>query len=189
MPCRSLHALKQCVRAFSERTRTGKPVRIPFRDALLTRLLADSFQGAGSLGSGSLGSGSLGCGSFGSGSFGAGSFGSGSFGLGPQGGGSLRSGSFESGSLGSGPHSSGLEGSGPSGSGLQGSGPQGAGPLGSVGEAPPSGWSGPLPCRLAVLGCVSPASAATEHSVSTLRTVMELACGEVFNYIYVRVYN
>jgi kinesin family protein 2/24 len=82
----SLHALKQCVRAFSERTRTGRPVRMPFRDSMLTRLLADSFQGSAS----------------------------------PSGGGQ--------------------------------------------GE-----------CRLAVLGCVSPTSAATEHSISTLRTVMELA--------------
>ena len=82
----SLHALKQCVRAFSERTRTGRPVRMPFRDSLLTRLLADSFQGSAS--------------------------------------------------------------------------------------GPDAGLSA---CRLAVLGCVSPASTATEHSISTLRTVMELA--------------
>jgi hypothetical protein len=80
----SLHALKQCVRAFSERTRTGRPVRMPFRDSMLTRLLADSFQGSAS-------------------------------------------------------------------------------------------DAGQGTCRLAVLGCVSPASAATEHSISTLRTVMELA--------------
>mmetsp|Transcript_5260 Transcript_5260/g.16868 ORF Transcript_5260/g.16868 Transcript_5260/m.16868 type:complete len:181 (+) Transcript_5260:850-1392(+) len=74
----SLHALKNCVRAFAERARSGRAARMPFRDALLTRLLADSF-----------------------------------------------------------------------------------------GDS----------CQLAVLGCVSPASAATEHSLSTLRTVMELAGG------------
>jgi len=37
--------------------------------------------------------------------------------------------------------------------------------------------------RVKPLGCVSPASAATEHSVSTLRTVMELACGELYKKI------
>lgn len=72
----SLHALKQCVRAYGERARTGR-THIPFRDSLLTRLLASSFDGS--------------C------------------------------------------------------------------------------------CRLAVFGCVSPGAADTEHTMSTLRTVMELS--------------
>ncbi len=43
----SLHALKQCVRLFGERERTGKrSLHVPFRDSTLTRLLADSFDGA-----------------------------------------------------------------------------------------------------------------------------------------------
>lgn len=33
----SLHALKNCVRAFAERARSGRAARMPFRDALLTR--------------------------------------------------------------------------------------------------------------------------------------------------------
>ena len=73
----SLHALKQCVRAHARRIRGEKNVRMPFRDSLLTRMLAPSFDESR--------------------------------------------------------------------------------------------------CRLAVLGCVSPNTASTEHSISTLRTVMELA--------------
>ncbi|KAL1527163.1 hypothetical protein AB1Y20_015843 [Prymnesium parvum] len=41
----SLHALKQCVRMFAERQRSGGKGHIPFRDSLLTRLLSRSFEG------------------------------------------------------------------------------------------------------------------------------------------------
>ncbi|EOD12586.1 hypothetical protein EMIHUDRAFT_452132 [Emiliania huxleyi CCMP1516] len=85
----SLHALKNCVRAFAERARSGRAARMPFRDALLTRRAVS------------------------------------------------RSGEV-------------------------------------VAER---WWLRGDSCQLAVLGCVSPASAATEHSLSTLRTVMELAGG------------
>ena len=72
----SLHALKQCVRMYAERAKTGRG-HMPFRDSLLTRLLAESFNQS--------------------------------------------------------------------------------------------------TCRLSVLGCVSPASLDTEHTTSTMRTVMELS--------------
>ena len=42
----SLHALKQCVRAQAEKARTGKG-HVPYRDAVLTRLLRDSFEADG----------------------------------------------------------------------------------------------------------------------------------------------
>lgn len=87
----SLHALKNCVRAHAERHRraaSGRAgatsSRVPYRDALLTRLLRDAFEG-------------------------------------------------------------------------------------------PDTGGGPSACVLAVVGCVSPGAADTEHSTSTLRTVMELA--------------
>ena len=40
----SLHALKQCVRSHWEKVTTGRG-HIPFRDSLLTRILADHFDG------------------------------------------------------------------------------------------------------------------------------------------------
>jgi len=73
----SLHALKQCVRAYAERARTRRRTRMPYRDSTLTRLLVDTFDDSS--------------------------------------------------------------------------------------------------CRLVVLGCVAPASVDTEHTISTLRTVMELS--------------
>lgn len=42
----SLHALKQCVRAQAEKARSGKG-HVPYRDAVLTRLLRDSFEADG----------------------------------------------------------------------------------------------------------------------------------------------
>ena len=43
----SLHALKQCVRAQAEKARAGGKGHVPYRDAVLTRLLRDSFEADG----------------------------------------------------------------------------------------------------------------------------------------------
>ena len=85
----SLHALKNCVRALSQRQKRDERIRVPYREALLTRLLRECFEDAG-------GSGSA--------------------------------------------------------------------------------------IKLAIVGCVSPGAADTEHSNSTLRTVMELA-GEQYECV------
>lgn len=103
----SLHALKQCVRAHAQRSALASTkaaaVRVPYREALLTRLLRECFEGDG---------------------------GPPPFGPQPKGGG------------------------------------------GGGGGAPAGGAAAR---RLVVVGCVSPGATDTEHSTSTLRTVMELA--------------
>ena len=42
----SLHALKQCIRLHAERQRCGGKGHVPFRESVLTRLLAESFEAA-----------------------------------------------------------------------------------------------------------------------------------------------
>ena len=42
----SLHALKQCIRLHAERAQNGGKGHVPFRESVLTRLLAESFEAA-----------------------------------------------------------------------------------------------------------------------------------------------